>query len=82
MSAEFSPKWLDLLKAAVPKLGRVAFLGGSAGFQQAEKSRLDEAAPRLGVELTQLDMWPANLDASLAEMTATISTALSSPTTS
>ena len=69
LSAEFSAKWLDLLKAAVPKLGRVAFLGGAAGPQQAEKARLDEVAPRLGVTLTQLDMWPANLDTSLAEIT-------------
>ena len=69
LSAEFSPKWLDLLKAAVPKLSRVAFLGGYTGPVQGEKARLDEVAPRLGVTLTQLDVWPANLEASLAEIT-------------
>ena len=31
LSAELSPKWLELLQAAVPNLNRVAFLGNSPG---------------------------------------------------
>ncbi len=69
LSAEFSPKWLDFLKAAVPKLKRVAFLGSFSGLVQAEKLRLDEIAKRLGVALTQLDMYHENLEASLAAIT-------------
>jgi len=70
LSAEFSPKWLELLKAAVPKLSRVAFLGGYTGPVQAEKLRLDETAPRFGVTLTQLDLWRDNLEASLGAITS------------
>jgi putative ABC transport system substrate-binding protein len=55
LSAEFSPKWLELLKAAVPTLNRVAFLGDFSGTTAAEKRRLDEAAPRFGVALTQFE---------------------------
>ena len=69
-SAEFSPKWLGFLKAAVPKLSRVAFLGGYTGPVQAERLRLDEIAPRFGVTLTQLDLWGGNLDSSLEAITS------------
>jgi putative ABC transport system substrate-binding protein len=69
-SAEFSPKWLEFLKAAVPKLGRVAFLGADSGTIQAEKLRLDETAPRYGVTLTELDLWRDNLEASLGAITS------------
>jgi putative ABC transport system substrate-binding protein len=69
LSAEFSPKWLELLKAAVPKLNRVAFLGSYSGLVAAEKQRLDEAAARLGVTLTQLDMYAANREASFDAIT-------------
>ena len=69
-SAEFSPKWLEFLKAAVPKLERVAFLGGYTGSVQAEKLRIDETAPRFGVTLTQLDLWRDILEASLGAITS------------
>jgi len=70
LSADFSPKWLEFLQAAVPKLGRVAFLGSFSGAMQAEKLRLDEAAPRFGVTLTLLDLWRDNLEASLGAITS------------
>ena len=70
LSADFSPKWLEFLRATAPKLNRVAFLGGYTGPVQAEKLRLDEAAPRFGVTLTQLDLWPDNLEASLGAITS------------
>jgi putative tryptophan/tyrosine transport system substrate-binding protein len=38
LSAEFSPKWLELVHAAVPKLNRVAFLGGSSPGSLPRKS--------------------------------------------
>jgi putative ABC transport system substrate-binding protein len=68
LSADFSPKWLEYLKAAVPKLRRVAFLGGDTGPVQAEKIRLDDVASRDGVTLTQLDLW-LNLEPSLGALT-------------
>ncbi len=70
LSAEFSPKWIELLRAAVPKLARVAFLAPYTGPVQEEKRRLDEVAPRFGVTLTQLDAWPDNLEANLAAITS------------
>ena len=70
LSAEFAAKWLELLKAAVPTLRRVAFLGDYSGFVAEEKQKLDEAAPRFGVTLTQLDMYPGNLEESLEEITS------------
>jgi putative tryptophan/tyrosine transport system substrate-binding protein len=70
LSAEFSPKWLELLKAAVPTLKRVAFLSDFSGLSAAEKRGLDEAAPRFGVTLTQLDAYPGNIEASLNSITA------------
>ena len=69
LSADFSPKWLELLKAAVPKLRRVAFLGSFTGLNVAEKRALDEAAPRFDVTVTQLDTYRANLEASLDAIT-------------
>jgi putative tryptophan/tyrosine transport system substrate-binding protein len=70
LSAEFSPKWLELLKAAVPKLNRVAFLGSFSGLNAAEKRGLDEAAPSFDVTVTQLDTYRANLEASLDAITS------------
>ena len=70
LSAEFSPKWLELLKAAVPTLRHVAFLSDFSGLSAAEKRGLDQAAPRFGVTLTQLDAYSGNIEASLASITA------------
>jgi putative tryptophan/tyrosine transport system substrate-binding protein len=69
LSAEFAPKWLELLKAAVPTLKRVAFLATFSGFIAVEKRGLDEAAPRFGATLTQLDAYPGNIEESLAAIT-------------
>jgi putative ABC transport system substrate-binding protein len=70
LSADFSPKWLELLKAAVPKLSRVAFLASFSGLVAAEKQKLDEAASGFGVTLTQLDSYSANFEASLDAITS------------
>ena len=70
LSAELSPKWLELLQAAVPNLNRVAFLGGFSGLTAEEKRGLDQAAPRFHVTLTQLDMYRANFEASLEAITS------------
>ena len=70
LSAEFAPKWLELLKAAVPKLNRVAFLAGFSGLDAEEEARLNDVAPRFGVTLTHLDIYHENLEASLAAITS------------
>ena len=69
LSAELSPKWLELLQAAVPNLNRVAFLGDYSGLTVEEKRGLDHAAPRFHVTLTQLDLYRANFEASLDAIT-------------
>ncbi len=69
LSGEFSPKWLEYLKAVVPHLKRVAFLSDFSGTSAIEKRGLDEVAPRFGVTLTQLDAYPGNLDESLEAIT-------------
>ena len=70
LSAEFSPKWLELLQAAAPNLSRVAFLGGFTGFTAEEKRGLDDVAPRFHVALTQFDLYPDNLEDSLGAITS------------
>jgi putative tryptophan/tyrosine transport system substrate-binding protein len=67
LSAELSPKWLELLQAAVPNLNRVAFLGGFSGLTAEEKRGLDQTAPRFHVTLTQLDLYRANFEAITSE---------------
>ena len=55
LSGEHSAKWLKLLKAAVPKLNRVAILWNPDNpATQNEMRRLDEAARGLGLALTRL----------------------------
>ena len=70
LSADLSPKWLELLQAAVPNLNRVAFLGDYSGLTAEEKRGLEQAAPRFHVTLTQLDMYRANFEASLEAITS------------
>ena len=41
LSADLSPKWLELLQAAVPNLNRVAFLGDYSGLTAEEKRGLE-----------------------------------------
>jgi len=47
---ELSPKWLELLKDAVPSLARVAVLWDTTGNAN-QRSTLEHAAPALGVHL-------------------------------
>jgi len=71
LSAKFSGKWLELLKAAVPKLGRVAILWNPDNRgAQAEVAMLDEMAGGFGLTLTRLSARPQELEASLAAITA------------
>jgi putative ABC transport system substrate-binding protein len=71
LSGEYSAKWLDLLKAAVPELNRVAILWNpdNAGVQ-VEMRRLDEVAPSLGLALTRLSVRPKDLESSFARIDA------------
>ena len=65
VSTDLSPKWLEYLKAAVPRLARVAFLGGFNGVTVAEMRALEAAAPRFGATVEQFDSYPENVGASL-----------------
>ena len=57
LSADLSPKWLELLQAAVPNLNRVAFLGDYSGLTAEEKRGLDHAA--LGGPRPPTSRWAA-----------------------
>jgi len=72
LSGEYSAKWLQLLKEAVPKLKRVGVLwnpDNPAIAREAEQMR--RAAPALGLELTTLPARPREFEASLAAIAAT-----------
>jgi putative ABC transport system substrate-binding protein len=63
LSVDYSEKWLELLKEAVPKLDRVAVLG-KPDATGAEVERIKEAAPSLGLDLTFFSVTPKEIDAS------------------
>ena len=67
LSNEYSAKWLELMKEAVPKLDRVAVLWNSdnpAGGNEVEHIR--EAARALGLDLTDFSVRPGDVEASFA----------------
>ena len=71
LSGEYSAKWLELLKAAVPKLNRVAILWNPDNpATQNEMRRVDEAARGLGLALTRLSARPQELESSFAAIDA------------
>jgi putative tryptophan/tyrosine transport system substrate-binding protein len=71
LSADYSAKWLGLLKAAVPTLRRVAVLWNPDNpFNQIEMRRLDEAAPGLGLTLSRFSARPQELESSFAAIAA------------
>lgn len=70
-AGDYSAKWLALLKEVAPKLHRVAVLQNpDSPVMAAELKHIQEAAPALGVELTILSARSAELEASLATLTA------------
>jgi len=67
LSNDYSAKWLELMKEAVPKLDRVAVLWNSdnpAGGNEVEHIR--EAARALGLDLTDFSVRPGDVEASFA----------------
>jgi putative ABC transport system substrate-binding protein len=71
LSSDYGAKWLELLKAAVPKLNRVAVLWNPDNpGTQAQMGRLDEAAPGFGLTLTRLSVRPQDLESSFAALTS------------
>jgi ABC-type uncharacterized transport system substrate-binding protein len=67
LSGDYSAKWLELLKEAVPKLHRVAVLWNPDNQGLArEMEHMREAAPTLGLELTTFSARPANVEASFS----------------
>ena len=72
LSHDYAVKWLELLKAAVPTLGRVAILWNPDNpAAQVEMRGLEETAPSFGLTLTRLSARPQELEPSLAAMTPT-----------
>ena len=67
LSGEYSEKWLELLKEALPHLRRVAVLSNPDNPSiAAELERMRKVAPGLGLELTAFSAKPAEIDAGLA----------------
>jgi putative tryptophan/tyrosine transport system substrate-binding protein len=67
LSSDFSAKWLELLKEAVPALHRVAVLWNPDNAVNArEVDGMRAAAPSLGLELVALPARPQEIEASLA----------------
>ena len=76
LSGEHSAKWLELLKAAVPKLNRVAILWNPDNpAAQNEMRRLDEAARGLGLALLGYPRGPKNSNQASPPSTPQASTA-------
>jgi putative tryptophan/tyrosine transport system substrate-binding protein len=72
LSADYSVKWLELLKEATPSLNRVAMLWNPDtpwGDQSVQKAR--EAARALSLDLTVLSSRPADIETSLTMITPT-----------
>jgi putative tryptophan/tyrosine transport system substrate-binding protein len=73
LMTEYSVKWLEFLKEAVPKLHHVAVLFNAdnpGNLRQLERMR--EVAPRLGLELAAFSAPPAEIDDALAKITRTV----------
>jgi putative tryptophan/tyrosine transport system substrate-binding protein len=67
LSTRYSGKWLELLKAAVPKLSRVAVLWNPDNRAAQEYiATLDEMAGGFDVTLTNLSVRPPEFETSLA----------------
>ena len=86
LSPELTSKWLELLKQAVPAVGRVALLlqPGALG-ERTEKDIVNEAgiaARALGVQLQVVEArGPADFDRAFSEMTSARAGALMVPST-
>jgi putative tryptophan/tyrosine transport system substrate-binding protein len=73
LMTEYSVKWLELLKEAVPNLHHVAVLFNAdnpGNLRQLERMR--EVVPRLGLELAPFSAPPAEIDGALAAVTRAI----------
>jgi ABC-type uncharacterized transport system substrate-binding protein len=62
---ENEPKRLQLLKEAIPKLSRVAYLVTKEGWDLPIAQAIRRAAPSLGVKLLHAEHTPADIDATL-----------------
>jgi putative ABC transport system substrate-binding protein len=80
LMTEYSVKWLEFLKEAVPSLHHVAVLFNAdnpGNLRQMEQMR--EAVPRLGLELAAFSAPPAAIDSVLAAITRAITDGLVVP---
>jgi putative tryptophan/tyrosine transport system substrate-binding protein len=72
LSGDYSAKWLELLKEAVPKLHRVAVLWNPDNpGTSLQLEHMRETARILGLDLAILSARPAEIEASLTGMTTT-----------
>jgi putative tryptophan/tyrosine transport system substrate-binding protein len=72
LSGEYSRKWLELLKEAVPTLRRVGVLWNPDNAVIAtELEQMRQAAPGLGLELAPFPARAKDIDASLAAIAST-----------
>jgi putative tryptophan/tyrosine transport system substrate-binding protein len=72
LSGDYSAKWLELLKEAVPKLSRVAVLWNPDNEGTAlQLEHMRETAQVLGLDLTILSARPAEVEASLTAIATT-----------
>lgn len=69
LSADYSAKWLELLKEAAPKVRHVAMLWNPDNLGIVnQRKRVQETALTLGLELTTLSVRPADIESSLAAL--------------
>jgi putative ABC transport system substrate-binding protein len=72
LSGDYSAKWLELLKEAVPKLNRVAVLWNPDNAGTAlQLEHMRETAQVLGLDLTILSARPAEIEANLTAIATT-----------
>jgi putative ABC transport system substrate-binding protein len=69
LSSDYSAKWLELLKEAVPKVHHVAKLWNPDNLGTITQSkRIEETALTLGLQLIALSVRPADIENSLATL--------------
>jgi putative tryptophan/tyrosine transport system substrate-binding protein len=69
ISPEIEAKRLELLKAAIPTLRRIAYLGTNAAWESAATQALRRAARLFGVEVLHVEHIPTDYGAAFAAVT-------------
>jgi putative tryptophan/tyrosine transport system substrate-binding protein len=71
LSGDYSAKWLELLKEAIPKVRRVGVLWNpdNAGIRR-QMEHMQHAAPTLALGLTALSVRPPDIESSMSAITS------------